>query len=205
MARLDEIGETMKYEWEVDLYNQEVWELMTRIDENPEGSLRCLKQYAEKGSALAAICLGDILFFGLHGVSQDKSDAIYWARLAAQKGSIEGGFQLAEYLEEAKDFRESEKEYTKLANRGYAPAMYRLARKYWSGREFPKDKEMSHMYFLRAIKSGHLPAKADLAKLKRSGEFGLRERIEGILEFFYLILRMAIMLNRNPNADSLRR
>lgn len=201
----DHIGEAMKHEWENDAYNQDVWELMIRVPEDLEGCLRGLEETAQAGSTLAAICLADILFIGQHGASRDVAEAIRWARYAAQQGSIEGGFQLAEYLEEVQDLKEAEKEYIKVAMRGYSPAMYRLARKYWSGRFSPKRKDESTWYFQEAIRSGHLFARADFAKLKRAGNFGFWGRLEGILDFFLLIIPMAMMWYRYPAGDLLRR
>ena len=151
MYSLDDMGETIRYEWENDEYNQEVWELMTHIDEGLEKSLCGLRKAAEAGSTLAAICLSDILFDGCHGASRNIPEAISWARRAAQNGSIEGSFLLAEYLEKTGDFDAAQEEYAQLAERGYSPAMYRLALNYWAGKGIDRDAAKSVEYFSQAI------------------------------------------------------
>ncbi|MGB3473133.1 MAG: hypothetical protein WBA51_20150 [Erythrobacter sp.] len=205
MAKFDEVSETMRLEWDSDPYNQEVWEFMKQIGEDLNRSLRGLAEKAEAGTVLAAICLGEILFCGLHGASPDKSEAIRWTRYAAQGGSIAGSFQLAEYLEKTQNFSEAESEYIILADRGYSPAMYRLARIYWSDSSNEENKIQSVRYFKKAIKSGHLHAKADFAKLKRAGTFGFWQRLGGVSDFFALLVPMAIMRYQYPDGDLLRR
>ncbi|MCK0098277.1 sel1 repeat family protein [Qipengyuania sp. S6317L1] len=199
------MGETMKYEWENDEYNQEVWELMTHIDEGLEKSLCGLREASEAGSTLAAICLSDILFDGRHGASRNIPEAISWARHAAQNGSIEGGFLLAEYLEKTGDFNAAQEEYAKLAKRGYSPAMYRLALDYWAEKGVERDVAKSIEYFSKAINSGHLHAKADFARLKRAGEFGFWSRISGVVDFFALIIPMMVMFLWYPAGQLVRK
>jgi len=116
-----------------------------------------------------------------------------------------GSFQLAEYLEENQVFSEAESEYVSLAERGYPPAMYRLARKYWSDSNYEANKSQSVKYFKMAIASGHLHAKADFAKLKRAGNFGFWNRIADVFDFFELLVPMAIMLYQYPDGDLVRR
>ena len=205
MAKIDDVGEPMRFEWDNDPFNQEVWELLHQVHEDLDGSLLGLREMADKGSTLAAICLGDMLFYGYHDTVRDELEAIAWARHAARRGSIEGGFQLAEYLEKTGSLQAAESEYIKLAERGYVPAMYRLARKYWSDATSEESEGKSIAYFKQAIEGGHLHARADFAKLKRKGTFGFWNRIVGVFDFFALLVPMTIMYYLYPDGDIMRR
>ncbi|KWV91775.1 tetratricopeptide repeat protein [Erythrobacter sp. YT30] len=205
MEELDSIGEALRYEWDSAEDRLEIWHVLSDLPNDPSNSLKVLRGKADHGSTLAMICLADILIHGDHGMEQNVPDAIALLRKAADRGSVEGRFRLAQQLELDDDVAQAEKEYIHLADLGYSPAMYRLARIQWPGVGKISNRESAYSYLQLAAEKGHMYARIRLAQLKRKGEFGMSMRLVGIFETIALFVPMIFLFLKYPSTDLLRR
>lgn len=142
-------------------------------------SAKWLNAAAEQGHVQAQVHLG-LLHTGqivLEGDPDftDKSKALYWYTRAAEQGSEEAMWFLAETSLRAEDaaapdLQEALKWYLKLVESGNAFAAQLLADYYYDGRYFAQDRQEALKWYLKAAEMGSTTAMLKLAGFYRTGE-----------------------------------
>jgi TPR repeat protein len=174
------------------------------IRQDGAAAVRELSALAELGSPMSMVYLGTIYRRGEGGIARDPVQAEKWFRLAADRGSRMGLFDLSIlYLNENRH-AEAEATLREGAETNYSPAIYWLARLYWRGpaawRRLPEARALLE----RASDERHIWAQRDLGAGYLKGTFGFRP-IRGAI----LHLRGAVDFLRefqsNPKSQKLRR
>ncbi len=130
-------------------------------------NLNALKREAAKGDTISMYQLG--AFYENLQPAPKYEDALYWYRLAANKGHVKSEYKVAMFFETGKgvriNYRESFKWFRKAAEEGYPDALYKLGVKYFLGKGVSKDIERANEYLKKASDAGHLQARSMLGNL----------------------------------------
>jgi TPR repeat protein len=161
-----------------------------------------LADLAAHGSALAMMYLGhDYVSSGDHERAKLGEE---WLIKSAEAGSIEGRLQLAHYYERQASWEKALAELEVLAEQGYSPAMYHLARLLYGG-ELGHSAVSEAMAHLRtAISAGHLPSMGLLSQIYRKEKLGLAGRIASHWLCLTKIPALVRCMWSYPNSDRLR-
>lgn len=122
----------------------------------------------------------------LHGIEtqQNIESGVDWLTKAAMLGDSEAQVRLAE-LYESGEFVKTDCEkamlwYSQAEKEKEFYGAYALAIAYHFGSScYQQNKDQAYKYFSMASSRGHLVSRAQLAKLKRTGKYGIFELIHG--------------------------
>ena len=122
----------------------------------------------------------------LHGIEtqQNIQCGVDWLTKAAMLGDSEAQIRLAEIYESGEfvqtDCEKAKFWYSQAEKAEEFYGAYALAIACFFGSScFLQDEEKAYKYFSMAANRGHLVSRAQLAKLKRTGKYGLWELIQG--------------------------
>jgi TPR repeat protein len=148
--------------------------------------VRGFKEYlalAEQGSVWSMSWVG-WAFRTANGTPPDPAQAEKWYRRAYEAGSDYGLIWLGQLYMAQGQYAEAAEVYRTGAERGWAPAMYRLAWAYSKSPDWPKKRDEALALLERASAAGDLSARRFLAVTMMRGWFGLRRIPEGLRRNF---------------------
>jgi TPR repeat protein len=122
----------------------------------PTGGSRCLDRGARLGDAGAQFNLAGCYLTG-SGIEQDREQAAYWYRAAADQGRGDAQFNLALLLQASNDAQErlhGLRWMAKAADLGVAQAQYEIARRLRVGDGLPADALQAMHYYHEAAEQG---------------------------------------------------
>jgi TPR repeat protein len=143
-----------------------------------EGFKECLA-LAEQGSVWSMAAVGWAFETG-NGTSPDMAKAEKWYRRAFERESDYGLLRLGHLYVTQGQYAEAEEVFRSGAERGWAPAMYRLAWTYSKSADWPQKRDEVLTLLERASAVGDLSAKRFLAIAMMRGWFGWRRIPSGI-------------------------
>ena len=129
-----------------------------------------LESLAGRGSTMSMWYLAEA-YMGTYA-PKDLSRAKYWYGQADEKGASEASFMLGRICAQEGDYDSAFAAFSRGANRGYLPSIYRLAMMYQDGLGTKKDSSRARVLLQEAASKGHVFAKRDLATLYVKGTFG---------------------------------
>lgn len=169
------MGENIQREWDNEPHAGELWVALQARKQDRDTGIAKLTCLADRGSALAMMHLGhDYVSTGDH---EQAMLGEAWLIKSAKAGSIEGRLQLPHYYERQKTWGKSLAELKALAEQGYSPAMYHLARLLYGGELGYKAVPEAVGHLKTAIRGGHLPSMALLSQIYRKEKTGISEKI----------------------------
>ncbi|MBF0562783.1 MAG: sel1 repeat family protein [Alphaproteobacteria bacterium] len=130
---------------------------------NEETAGNALRSMAEQGDKDAQFHLARMLYAG-NGIQQDKREAIFWIREAANQGNIEAQYQFAHWIFDGEHAREAALWFRKAAEQGHLNAQYWLATMLSKGNGVPKNMLKAAAWYRAAAKQGHKDAQAEFRK-----------------------------------------
>lgn len=199
------LGENLQREWDADPLGGELWTTLGELEARPQVELEKLRALAKRGSPLAMMHLGDIHAHGRHGLPMDKEAGEHWLAQSAEAGSIEGRFRLANFLVREKRSNVALIEWQKLAELGYAPAVFYLGYCHYKGHlGLSIDHEKAFELWRQAMRDGHLHSAHWLASSYRSDGYGVLKKLTGIWIKTKLLVPWIWHLQRYPTSDRLR-
>lgn len=152
--------------------SEELMEAARLYDEKRyEAALAKYALLAEQGDELAARWAGWIIYKGLCA-RNDPKEVIRYYILAAESGSKEGMFRLADMYARVGEYPKAFEWYERSAAEGYLPALYRLGRCYHSGKGVSRDEGKAIAYFEEAARQGHIFAKGQLMRRRLMHDHG---------------------------------
>lgn len=132
--------------------------------------IRQLEKLSRRGSVEATAALGYNYFHGSHGFKRNYTEALYWNRLAANRGSSPAktltGIQYLYGLGTPKDFAKAEKFFLMGAEKDEVVPQKALAGMYLLEEKDPKSREKAIHWLVRASQLGDEQARTFLAQLK---------------------------------------
>ncbi|MDR2366770.1 MAG: SEL1-like repeat protein [Deltaproteobacteria bacterium] len=143
---------------------------------------------ADFGSPLAMYMLGEVFFWGNHGLDIDLATAMGWWRKAAEAGLPMAMDQLGSMLarlEGGNDWftDESLRWWRLAAEKGFPASMCKLGMSYFHGEGQPMDKAMAIDWWQKAASQGSAPAMHQLGLAYADGS-GVRRDIGKALGWF---------------------
>lgn len=160
---------------------------------------------ANRGDISSQIAMGRKYLFGSEGVPRDIEKAIPWFNKAAEQGSPEAQFELADiylstiYKEEGKIEDGNEETgmdwLIKSANAGYARAQAKLGDRYRYAK--PPDFESAILWYRKAAEQGNKRAQSDLGLMYGEGE-GVTEDLVQAYAWTSLVTDVGFFDATNP-------
>jgi TPR repeat protein len=136
---------------------------------------------------------------------KDLGRAKYWYGQADEKGASEASFMLGRICAQEGDYDGALAAFSRGANRGYLPSIYRQAVMYQDGQGTKKDLNRARALLQEAASKGHVFAKRDLATLYVKGAFGPVLVFRGIALFASLLFDVVGLviraIRRGPIVD----
>lgn len=196
------IGENIQREWDEEPFPGELWDGLEALKNDRETGITMLNDLAERGSRLAMMYLGHA-----YVKSGDQNQMALGEALlvrAAERGSIEGRYQLAVHHERQGDGQRAVSELKTLAREGYSPAMYLLGSILYRGKLVEQDVPEAMHYLKMAKEAGHIPATGLLSWIYRKENFGLAGKIASHWHCLAKIPPLVWYVARYPSTDRLR-
>ncbi len=155
-----------------------------------------LEKLAERGSLASVLYLGDAYASGRYG-SKNLLEAKKWYERAEAREWIPAPHRLGRIYFTLGDYASALRAFSRGADKGYSPAVYRLGKMYIEGLGAATNLEQGRRFLAVAIADGHLFAKRDLAGLYVRGKFGLLNIPNGVMMILSLMLELiAITVRR---------
>jgi len=192
----------MQREWEEEPLGDELWHALQARKRDRDHGLEMLTNLANRGSALAMMYLGHACVSG-----EDRGQLALgeeWLIRSAECGSIEGRLQLAFHYQRQEAWEKALVELKILTERGYAPAMYHLARALYRGELGYRSVPQAIHYLNMAKDAGHLPAMGMLSLIYRKEKYGLAGRLRSHWLCITKIPAIVRCVWSYPNSDRLR-
>ena len=196
------LGENMQREWAQEPRASDLWGALDLLDEDRSSGISMLTDLSMTGSALAMMYLGETLSREEGESTRDLAE--HWLQKSAKAGSIEGRFQLATHYERFAAGQKAVEEHKKLAEDGYAPAMYLLGTIFYSGTLVDRDIHKAVKFFEQAKNAGHLPAMGYLSWIYRSVGFGWKGKFRAHWNCLTKIPAVIWFVTRYPHSDRMR-
>jgi len=204
MVRVRKLGESIQQEWDADPCRQELWNALQLFDNAPHAAIAALTGLAAQGSGLAMMYLGEAYLKGRGGIESDRMLGEQWLVRSAEHGSIEGRYGLAIHYEGSGRPESARNELTKLADRGYSPAMFRLGYGFYKGKWGGKDIAQAQHFLGMAQRAGHLPGAIWLNRIDIVESLGLARKVSGIWGWLKLAPLVFRYVSNYPTSDRLR-
>jgi len=193
--------EKLKWEEEPDL--DELRKLHAELANNPIGALPGLEALGERGSLASALYLAD--FYMESSPYADTSKANYWYFKAHERGYPPGSYMVGRAYVQSGEYELAYSAFLKGTEKGYAPAIYRLAKMHQSGKGVARDTSEYRRLLELAYSKGHIFAKRDLAGLLLTGKFGFASAVRGAMLLLSLWPNIALLIwmavKRSPLDD----
>lgn len=196
------LGENLQREWDREPRAPDLWEALKLIEEDRPSGISKLTELSATGSALAMMYMGELL--SREECESSNAVAERWLLKSAEAGSIEGRFQLATHYERMRAGQRAIEEHKKLAEDGYAPAMYLLGSIYYGGTLVDRDIHKAVKFFEQAKNAGHLPAMGYLSRIYRGEGFGWKGKFRAHWNCLTKIPAVIWFVTRYPHSDRLR-
>jgi hypothetical protein len=146
---------------------------------DPVEAFRQYLELAERGSVWSMAIVGQ-LFQNGEGTARDLVQAEKWYLRAYRAGSDYGLIWLGHFYQESKQYEKAQDVFRTGVERGFVPAMFRLAASYWQSPDWPQRREGALTLLERGSAVGDLSARRFLASAMSRGSFGLRRIPAGI-------------------------
>jgi TPR repeat protein len=148
---------------------------------NEEEGVRLYRLAAEQGNEVAQRGLGWWCEKGMHGLLQDKIEAVHWYRLASDAGLAAGQYHLAKcYFNGVgveKDRVEGVRLYKLAAEQGLDKAQYQVGRSYAKGLGgLNKNSTKAVKYYEKAAAQGHETSIFELAQCYSNNTEGIQKK-----------------------------
>ncbi len=157
---------------------------------NPAESFRQYLALAEQGSVWSMANVGQLFENGI-GTARDLAKAERWYLRAYEAGSDYGLIWLGHLYQESRQYGKAQEVYRAGVERGFVPAMQRLAWSYWNSADWPRWRSEALSLLERGSAAGDLSARRFLARSLMHGRFGLRHIPRGIRLLFSTAKDMA--------------
>lgn len=158
---------------------------------------------AKNGNVEAQTLVGWLYQNGF-GIAKNEEEASNWFKRASNNGSVEAEFNLGKMAAGKRNYNEAFQYYLSSANRGYAPALFRLGWIYENGRALPVDIERAIFYYKKSADGGNVFGKKGLALLFLQGRAGRLRVVLGAFLFMQAILMSLYISISDPYSDRLR-
>jgi TPR repeat protein len=152
-------------------------------------SFRQYLALAESGSVWSMAIVGHGFENGT-GTARDLAQAETWYLRAYRAGSDHGLLWLGHLYQESKQYQKAQDVFRTGVERGFTPAMVRLASCYWHSADRPQRRDEALALFERGSAAGDLSARRFLGSLMIRGSFGLRRIPAGIRLLFRVAKEM---------------
>jgi hypothetical protein len=150
---------------------------------NPAESFRQYLALAEQGSVWSMANVGQLFENGT-GTARDLAEAERWYLCAYEAGSDYGLIWLGHLYQESRQYEKAQEVFRTGVERGFVPAMQRLAWSYWNSADWPQRRGEALTLLERGSAAGDLSARRYLASGLTRGRFGLRHIPHGIRLLF---------------------
>jgi len=165
--------------WEREADPERIAQAYDLLKTDPVQGFKEYLALAEQGSVWSMASVGAAFQKGL-GTPPDLAQAEKWYRRAYDGGSDHGLLWLGQLYQRQRQYAKAEQVYRTGAERGWAPAMCRLAWVYSKSPAWPQKRKEALSLLERASAAGDLSARHFLAIAMMRGWFGLRRIPEGI-------------------------
>jgi TPR repeat protein len=146
---------------------------------DPAESFRQYLALAERGSVWSMATLGNMFENG-NGTARDLAQAEKWYLCAYEAGSDYGLIWLGHLYQELRQYDKAQEVLRTGVERGFVPAMLRLASSYWNSPDWPQRRDEALALLERGSAAGDFSARRYLAVGMTRGWFGLRHIPDGI-------------------------
>jgi tetratricopeptide (TPR) repeat protein len=150
---------------------------LLKID--PAESFRQYLALAERGSVWSMANVGHLFENGT-GTAKDLAQAEKWYLRAYEAGSDYGLIWLGLLYQESGRYEKAQQVFQNGVERGFVPAMLRLAASYWNSPNWPQRRDEALTLLERGSAAGDLSARRYLAVGMMRGWFGLTRIPDGI-------------------------
>jgi hypothetical protein len=150
---------------------------------DPAESFRQYLALAEQGSVWSMANVGQLFENGT-GTARDLAQAERWYLRAYEAGSDYGLIWLGHLYQESRHYEKAQEVFRNGVERGFVPAMFRLAASYWNSPDWPQRRDEALALLERGSAAGDLSARHYLAVGMTRGWFGLRHIPDGIRLMF---------------------
>lgn len=198
------LGENLTREWSEEPRAAELWDALKLIESQSWAGIELLEQFAESGSSLAMMYLGDVYLNARYGVCEDRDLGEYWLRRSADAGSIEGAYELAWHFLNSGKSDAALAEYLRLADLKYSPALFVLGWQYYKGTLVERNVEKALDYFRLAEQKGHLHAAHWSSHILMRKQMGPVSWMRGVAKRIALIIPFVRTWVNYPKSDLLR-
>jgi len=158
------------------------------LAQKPSEALPGLEELATEGSVASMLYLADFYMRGACSSRVDTNKARYWYTQAHKKGCPQASYMLGRILYQSREYELAFSAFLEGAEKGYLPAIYRLAKMYHHGEGVAKDISEYKRLLEAARSKGHIFAKRDLAALLITGKFGIASAGRGLMMLLSLWL-----------------
>ena len=118
---------------------------------------------------------------------------------AAADGDAEAVYGLASVAFHRKRFVNALEAYKAAAQKGFAPALFRIGLQYERGLGVPKDFEQAFRYFSQAKVRGNLYAERAIVRLLFAGFKGLSGRLQAPIYLVSVVIRGFVVALKDPH------
>lgn len=200
----EKLGENIAREWEQEPHAQELWAAFQLLKFNAVAGLSQFEVLAERGSSLAQMYLGSYRISGKYGVVKNREVGEYWLQCSAESGSIEAAYGLARTLMVARRIDEAKEYYEKIADVGYAPALFALGCLYYNGQFVERDDRRALAYLEKAERLGHLRAACCRCRILIGSNSRTMVRVGSLIRLIALMAMGVRLIISYPASDRLR-
>jgi TPR repeat protein len=169
-------------------------ELHAKLDTNPEDALPGLERLGERGSLASALYLAEFYMKNRVSADTELNKTKYWYSKAHAKGHPQASYMLGTIYSQSGDYKAACLAFSRGAEQGYAPAIYRLAKLYQAGEGVPKNIAEYKRLLEIARSKGHVFAKRDLATVLLTGQFGIMPAVRGAIMLLTLWFDVAHLI-----------
>ena len=180
------------FDWSLEPDIEQLRSAYSKLFIQKEIAIPILEDLAERGSAMAAFYLASI-YDNAEASSVNQDMAIHWYLKAEQMGRPHASYLLGIFYQRNERYLEAEQAFSKGADKGYLPAVYRLASLYRLGLGVRQDLAISRRLLEAAAAQGHLFSKRDLAGLYLSGAFGITSTLCGLYLLVQLLVQVILL------------
>jgi TPR repeat protein len=165
------------------------------LTSDPGKAVAGLEALAQRGSTMSMWYLADAYVSGT-GLPKDSDRAKYWYAKADQMGCAPASYMLGRMCIKAQEYDVAFAAFSRGAQKGYLPCMYRLAKMFQDGVGTRRDLHECRRLLEAAVSKGHIFSKRDLATLYVRGSFGLIPAMRGLFLFASLVIDVAGLVVR---------
>ncbi len=156
-----------------------VYQAYDLLKTDPAESFRQYLALAERGSVWSMATVGNMFENG-NGTARDLAQAEKWYLRAYEAGSDYGLIWLGHLYQKSRQYEKAQDVYRAGVERGFVPAMLRLASSYRNSPDWPQRRDEALTLLERGSAAGDFSARRYLAVGMTRGWFGLRHIPDGI-------------------------